>query len=191
VIPRFVFKLYIRLPRKILRIDSCWFLCQRPLAKKRILRDKRDIAYNMKTVDNSCHVYVIYFNPSSSISPFKTLISIEVHGRWNLVFLSRCVHTGTLGRLMSSTNSLLLRRVFTPFIVDSIISLPSTPPSPSISEVELRKLDFGSFHPTEKKTCILRSEYELTKEHPIRVEQPTPLVIYEREKREIKRRRWI
>lgn len=71
----------------------------------------------------------------------------------------------------------LLRRagVLTPFTVDGD---PSILPHPlAIAVMEFRKLGFGSFHPAEKKPCILRAECERTKEHPIRVE-PAPLVIY-------------
>jgi len=100
-----------------------------------------------------------------------------------------CTHGDTrqidvLDKLTASSESLLLS--------SSIVSsLYLPPPSPfdlwgRASEIRLRLISPGG-----KKTCILCSEYELTKEHPIRVEQPTPLVIYERKKREKKRRRWI
>lgn len=53
----------------------------------------------------------------------------------------------------------------------------------SIFEVKLRKLDFGSFHPAEKKRVFSAQNTCFTKEHPIRVEQPTPLVIFEKKER--------
>lgn len=158
---------------------------KRSRTKRKILRDKRDKAYNMKTVDNNPYavVYVIYFNPDPSISPSKTSISIEVHGRWNQVF-SLDVYIRGHSADWCPRQTRFSSGVFTPFIIDSII------PSPDFwgraSKIRVRLISPGG-----KKTYILRLECELTKEHPIRVEQPTPLVIYEREKREKKRRRWI
>lgn len=112
-----------------------WSLCQRPLIKKkikhhtkrRILRDKRDKAYNnMKTVDNNPYsaMYVIYFNPSPSISPPKTSISIEVHRRWNQAFFPD-VYTRGHSADWCPRQTRCSFRVFTPF-TDSIIPLPST-----------------------------------------------------------------
>lgn len=132
--PRFVFKLYIRLSQRFyaLIVANLVFM---PLTKKkiehhtkrRILRDKRDKAYNMKTVDNNPYsaIYVIYFNPGPSISPPQTSISIEVYRRWNQAFFPD-VYTWRHSVDWCPRQTRCSFRVFTPFTIDSIIPLPST-----------------------------------------------------------------
>lgn len=98
-------------------------------------------------------MYVIYFNPGLSTSPSKTSILIEDHGRWNQVFFSD-MYTRGHSTDWCPRQTRCSFGVFTPFTDTSIVSTPCPPPPPSISEVELRKLDFGSFHPAEKKRAF-------------------------------------
>lgn len=117
-------------------------------------------------------MYVIYFNPGSSISPSKTSISIEIHGRWNQVLFPGMYIRGHSADWCPRQTRCFFG-VFTPFTVDSIISSLAFHRHPRpISEVELQKLDFGSFHPAEKKRAFFAQNTSSQRSIPFELNNP-------------------